>query len=173
MSDQFIGRMFISNNISVYDDTMMQNTYTSKFASRSKLFKSSDSDFPDLNQDLYKIKLVCNDEFERGSVLKILGVNQDLRQIYVEKVRESVNKINLPVMVFLIQTIGVHEGANYTFTPSNGTELVLVSSDIYKRSKFYGLVALVKSSHSVIIGRDSVSKTEVEWVMKYNPLPVV
>lgn len=166
--NDLVGKCFISNNISVYDNEMLQFVYTCKFANRNKLSKEDELQFPDLTKDFYKIKLVCNSEFERGSILRIISINEKSRNIYVEKLDDYQGTHRLPVLVFLIQTIGVDADAQYEFIESPGVKIILLSEDIYRGSKFYGVAALTNDPKSFIRGRDRVSGAEFEWVLEYS-----
>ena len=151
------GSCFISNNCSVYVQDMMQYVYAFKFAGNPK-----ENNF---DSDEYCIKLVCNEEFVRSDVLRLMSVNKEKKEIYVELVRTPIDKSKLPVLLFLSQTIGVDENASYEFSEVGNVKILLSTESLYMQSKFYGIAALAYSKYEVIRGLDKVSGASFEWVI--------
>ena len=150
--------LFLSNNCSVYVQDLMQYVYAFKFAGNHK-----DSDF---NSDNSSIKLICNEEFTRSDVLRLLNVNKDKKEIYVELVKGYQSKHTLPVLLFLSQTIGVDEEAKYEFSKVGSIDILLQTESLFMKSKFYGLAVLARSKYEVIRGHDLVSGASFEWVIE-------
>lgn len=157
-NNQVEGSLFIANNCSVYVQDMMQYVYAFKFAGNPK-----DNDF---DSDSSCIKLVCNEEFVRSDVLRLMSVNKERKEIYAEVIKDKVNKSTLPVLLFLSQTIGVDEKSQYEFSKIGNIDIVLQTESMFVKSKFYGLAVLARSKFDVIRGYDHTTKASFEWIIE-------
>lgn len=151
----------ISNNLGIYYPDLMQYSYNFRFAGNRNTKNISE----ELADTQNSIKIMSNEEFERGSVFEITSINPHNNTIYVTTKKDVAPTGTMPILTCLSMRIGVDEGASYTFTPGQGIEIIHVAESVCNRSKFYGLVVLIDTVKSSIFGTDLVSGSKIEWVL--------
>lgn len=166
----FYGVICISNNLAEYDQEMMQYVYAFKYAGPQQKLDMFDY------SDNKCLKLVCNEEFRRGDLLKIIITDE--KSLFTDKVRNQDKTQSLsslmkqyPGLLFLSMRIGVAEDACFELTPSKGVDIVLSNEVINKGSKFYGCIVLVHCNDPTIkqfkvSAYDKNTLTRFEWVIE-------
>lgn len=146
MSDLY-GTLFISNNKATYSKQLQQYVYQRKFAG---------------NQT---IKVICNDDFKRGDVLRIININEVDQKIYCDKVSESYPPQRLPLMLILVMPIPVGDEGKYEFEFSEGVAKVLQCEGSSNENKYFCFVVLTKYEFSYLRGKELNGGGAFEWIM--------